>query len=383
VAAAGEHAASGVRSSVRHTIGTSGLASWVAGVHRGTEPRPEAVARRLTARTVASAKCTRNDGVAEVALHVRRRTPIERSIGLDVHAARCTAVVTDARGERVGAPHVLETNGQARVTFVKTQPGHVPLCLEEGTQSAWLVEILGPHVAARVVVHVREARGPKDDPRAAYALAARLRSGAIETRVYKQVGPFATRRQLAKTHAMVVQDTVRTQNRIKALCRARGVALAGTAVHRAAQRADWLAQLPASAQGTAALRFAQYDAACEVRDRAHTALVLESKRHAITPVLATCPGLGEIRVAQRLSVVVAPERVRTRQPFWSYCGLGIVMRSSSDCVQSPQGAWSPAQAQQTRGLNRDHNTTLTTIVSNRCVRTRTLARDGARARCAA
>ena len=39
-------------------------------------------------------------------------------------------------------------------------------------------------------------------------------------------------------------------------------------------------------------------------------------------------------------------------------GLGIVMRSSSDWVQTPDGKWGRAQVQQTRGLNRNHNSRL-------------------------
>lgn len=65
--------------------------------------------------------------------------------------------------------------------------------------------------------------------------------------------------------------------------------------------------------------------------------------------------MGEIRAAQIAAVVVTPDRFRTRQQFWSYCGLGIVMRSSSDWVQGPQGKWVRAPVQQTRGLNHKHN----------------------------
>ena len=36
------------------------------------------------------------------------------------------------------------------------------------------------------------------------------------------------------------------------------------------------------------------------------------------------------------------------------CGLGIVMRSSSDWVQVPDGSWVRTPVQQTRGLNRNH-----------------------------
>ena len=41
--------------------------------------------------------------------------------------------------------------------------------------------------------------------------------------------------------------------------------------------------------------------------------------------------------------------------FWSYCGFGIVTRSSSDWVRSPSGQWTRALRQQTRGLNRNFN----------------------------
>ena len=43
--------------------------------------------------------------------------------------------------------------------------------------------------------------------------------------------------------------------------------------------------------------------------------------------------LAEIRVAQLIPVVVTPHRFRTARQFWSYCGLGIMMRSSADWVR--------------------------------------------------
>ena len=39
----------------------------------------------------------------------------------------------------------------------------------------------------------------------------------------------------------------------------------------------------------------------------------------------------------------------------SSCGLGIVMRSSSDWVRDQSGGWQRAKVLQTRGLNRSHN----------------------------
>jgi transposase len=98
-----------------------------------------------------------------------------------------------------------------------------------------------------------------------------------------------------------------------------------------------------------------YDGLEAQRKAAHKTLIKESHRHRISHILETCPGLGEIRVAQLLAIVVSPQRFRTRQQFWAYCGLGIVMRSSSDWVQEPSGRWAKVPVKQTRGLNWNHN----------------------------
>jgi hypothetical protein len=58
-----------------------------------------------------------------------------------------------------------------------------------------------------------------------------------------------------------------------------------------------------------------------------------------------------------LPIVVTPFRFRTRRQFWSYCGLGIVMRSPSDWVQTQDG-WQRAQLSVPRGLNKRSNRTL-------------------------
>jgi hypothetical protein len=155
---------------------------------------------------------------------------MEKYIGLDVHATSCTAAVINAQGKRLGS-QVIETNGASLIEWIKAQTGALHVCIEEGTQSGWLVEILSPRVERIVVTHVSESRGQKSDERDAFVLAERLRTGALETTVYKQVGAFATLRQLVRAHAMIVQDTVRVQNRIKALFRSRGVRVAGKSIY--------------------------------------------------------------------------------------------------------------------------------------------------------
>jgi hypothetical protein len=113
---------------------------------------------------------------------------MDRYVGLDGHAESCTFGVVGPSGKRLKSM-VVETNGQILVDTVRSIPGRVHLCLEEGELSAWLHELLMPHVEELVVAVPRSSKGkPKDDLRDAFARAEELRIGAIATRVYKAQG---------------------------------------------------------------------------------------------------------------------------------------------------------------------------------------------------
>jgi transposase len=286
---------------------------------------------------------------------------MKRYIGLDVHAASTTFGVISETGKQISS-HVVETNGQALVEQLKTIAGKRHVVLEEGTQSAWLYEILTPHAEEVVVAVVSESRGQKDDKRDAFGLAEQLRMGAIKRKVFKEVGAFQTLRALGRTHGMLVQDSTRVQNRLKALYRSRGIPVPGTSVYSEKGRQEFLEKLPDATRAAANMLYAQYDAVEALRQQAEKNLVKEAHNHPISRVLETCPGLGPIRVAQMLPIVVSPERFRTKRQFWSYCGLGIVMRSSSDWVAKRDGGgWMRADVQKTRGLSRSHNHALKNI----------------------
>ena len=96
----------------------------------------------------------------------------------------------------------------------------------------------------------------------------------------------------------------------------------------------------------------------ELRKEAKKALLAEARTHRACRLVKTCPGLGPVRAAELVPVVVTPHRFQSKRAFWSYCGLGIVMRSSSDWVRTRTGQWVKADVQQTRRLNRNFNRTL-------------------------
>jgi len=285
---------------------------------------------------------------------------MERYIGMDVHAASCTLAVISEKGRKL-KDFPVETNGQALVEAVRMIPGHKHLVMEEGLQSAWLYETLSPHVDELVVAGITTSRGPKSDKHDAYGLAEKLRVGNLDKYVFKAPRQFTQLREFSRTHMTLVTDVVRTQARIKSVYRSRGVLVTGVDVYRTRRREEWLKQLPSSTKIRATRLYDQLDFLLAQKKQAEADLLREGKKHSIVKILETAPGFGPIRAARLVPIVITPHRFRTKRQFWSYCGLGIVTRSSSDWVQTADGAWIKSRVPQTRGLSRQHNHFLKSI----------------------
>jgi hypothetical protein len=159
----------------------------------------------------------------------------------------------------------------------------------------------------------------------------------------------------------LVGDVVRGQSRIKSLYRSRGILVSGVNVYGVRHREEWRKQLCSSAQTRAMRLYDHLDFLLEQKKQAEADLLREAKKHPIVRVLETAPGFGPIRAARLVPIVVTPYRFRTKRQFWSYCGLGIVTRSTSDWVQAADGGWIKARVPQTRGLSRQHNHFLKSI----------------------
>jgi hypothetical protein len=109
---------------------------------------------------------------------------MDRYIGRDVHSSSCTLAVVGPSGKRLGS-QVVETNAGALIEVLRGIPKQRHMCMEEGTLSEWLHEVLEPHVEELVVTGIgKKSRGPKSDKQDAFGLAEQLRIGSIESRVY-------------------------------------------------------------------------------------------------------------------------------------------------------------------------------------------------------
>ncbi|MGB5294470.1 MAG: transposase [Thermoanaerobaculia bacterium] len=281
---------------------------------------------------------------------------MERYIGIDVHRDSSTICVVSAAGKRV-SQEVLETNGQVVVRYLKQLRGPLHVCIEESSWSEWLHEILSPHVAGLVVYQSQWTPGAKNDAIDAHGLAEKLRLGQVGPGVFKSPNRYRELREWARVYQALTRDVVRAKNRLKSQLQRRGVCCVGASVYDPQQRDSWLRQLPAAMRPTAQLLGLELDGLVDLRAQAEVELLEESHRHRIAKILETAPGIGPIRAALLMATVVTPHRFRSKRQFWSYCGFGVVTRSSADWVQTESG-WVKAQSVQTRGLNRNHNPTL-------------------------
>jgi transposase len=284
---------------------------------------------------------------------------MKRYIGCDVHATSCTFGVLGPSGRRLHS-EVVETNGRALIEFIRRVPGDRHICLEEGEQAQWIVELLGPHAKEIVVVQPPRRLSVKNDEQDAFEVAEILRTGQACRRVFKDPFCFQSIREAARAYTMFNNDVVRIKNRIKAFYRGRGAPARGQGPYTRGQRDRYLQGLPRATRTALELLYEELDHADDLRRKARSVLLRESHQHSISRVLETAPGLGPLRVAQLLPIVVTPHRFRTRQQFWAYCGFAVVTRSSSDWVRRDTN-WVRSQVTQTRGLNHNRNPRLKEI----------------------
>jgi transposase len=254
-------------------------------------------------------------------------------IGMDVHLATVSIVVLNAAGKLV-MELTIATEAAAILDFIRGVSGTLHVTFEEGTYAEWLYDLLLPQVAQVVVCDPRQTprrRGEnKSDRIDARQLAEWLRVGTLKS-VYHGHAARRALKELAKSYLALVGDTTRVMNRLKALYRARGIACKGTRVYSPRLRSEWLQQLRESGvRRRAELLYQQLDLLQPLRKQAREAMVAESRQQPAQKILCSIPSLGPVRAALLMAIVQTPHRFRGKRQLWTYAGLALVTRSSSD-----------------------------------------------------
>ena len=250
---------------------------------------------------------------------------------------------------------VVPTKGPALVQCVRGLSGKLHVCVEEGEWSEWLVELLDPVVDQVVVCPTPYRRGPKSDAVDARELADRLRTGRVGTPIYKPPRQWARLREAMRLELKLTRDVVRTQQRLKSLYRRRGVACQNHDIYSPRRREEWISKLPWGVRSSAEIWGQQLDSGRDLQQIAEQQMLEAARKFPIYRILQTAPGIGPKRSARLMAIVVTPHRFRTKRLFWSYCGLAVVTRTSSDWVPQAGGKMVRVPVIQTRGLNRACN----------------------------
>jgi transposase len=280
-------------------------------------------------------------------------------IGMDVHKATTVIAVLSAQG-KVVQETIIETKAEAILDFIKGQRGTLQVAFEEGTQAAWLYDLIQPYVASVVVCDPKKiaGQGRKADKPDAKRLAELLRTNSLSP-VYRGERSTRALKELAQSYVGIVGDCTRVKNRLKALFRGRGINCDGSSVYNEEGREEWLAKLDGAAVRVRADRlWEELKCLMPLSEKAEEELVAEARKHAATKIFCSVPGIGPVRAAIILGVAGTAHRFRTKRQFWAYIGLGVVTKTSSEYAVVDGQIRRSNKRPMVRGLNRNYNRAL-------------------------
>jgi transposase len=254
-------------------------------------------------------------------------------VGMDVHTATISVAVLNYDGKSI-MESVIEAKGATVIQFIQGLRGELFLTFEEGTWSAWLYDLLQPHVTKIVVCDPRRnallQEGSANDRIDARKLAELLRTNSLRS-VYHGENGLRTLKELARAYLTISKDLTRVMNRVKAIYRSWGIPCAGQSVYHPRHREEWLRKITqASVRRRAELFYEQLDALVPLRKRARQELLAESKKHKAFKLLRSIPSLGPVRAAVLMAILQTPHRFRTKRVLWKYSGFGVVTQTSAD-----------------------------------------------------
>lgn len=296
-------------------------------------------------------------------------------VGLDVHESTISVAVRNQEGKLV-MESVIATKATAILDLLKGLRGRVEVTFEEGTQSAWLYDVVVRHVARVLVCNGRKNAllkwGNKNDRIDARKLSELLRMGALSP-VYHGEQSMRTLQQLVASYTALTEDTSRAMRRIKALYRSQAIASAGKKCLGKRHRGEWLEQLCERGQRQRAeWLYQELDAVQVLRRQARLAVIAEVHKHAAAQWLPTMPFFGPLRTAVLIARVQTPHRFRSKRQFWTYCGLGLETRSSADYVEQDGQIVRQRKPIYIRGLNWNFSPELKNVFKSAATRASTM-----------
>jgi transposase len=253
-------------------------------------------------------------------------------IGLDAHAATSTAVVVNEKGEML-TRQTFKTSEGNLIGFLRSIPSPKHLTFEECHLSQWLYVTLKDKADKLVVcnpVYVAKKQGAKTDFRDALHLAQELRTGHLVA-VYHDESHWIQLRVLVYGYMALVDEIVRTKNRLKAVFRSEAIDThSGDFYETARERSKELSH--DSAKFVAESLFWQIDG-LEKRKREYREILKRNmKKYKPIKNLTTVPGIDVVRASIITAIVCMPHRFKTKHKFWAYCMLARHLQISDGVI---------------------------------------------------
>ena len=251
-------------------------------------------------------------------------------VGLDVHLDTTAVSIRNTRGI-VTKRLVVPTNRVALRRSLAGVRGRVRIMCESGPLAAWIRDTLEPRLREVIVCDRRRTSlttsGAKSDRIDADRLSDLIRRGEVFA-VHVPRGEAALLRRYALHYSRMLRERSRIIQRLRSLFFEHGIRVR---THRSTPERVPLGRLTApGAKYVARAYRQQLQIATTLVFEARAALIALAEQWPSFALLQTVPYVGEVRASELIAIVGDPQRFRSVRAFWSYAGLGVVQRVSSE-----------------------------------------------------
>ena len=241
-------------------------------------------------------------------------------IGLDAHSTTSTFAVVD-QGGRCVLRETVKTSEENLFAVINRVKGVRYLTFEESTISQWLFLQLNDKVDQLVVcnpVYLAKKQGAKTDFIDALHLAQELRTGHLEA-VYHDTSHWSQLRVSVSGYRDVIEETVRTKNRLKSVFRAEAISTDENSFYKNKERVVELSN--DSAKFVAERLFCQIEYYEEEKGKYLDLFAKNKKKYRPIRNLMSIPGISLIRSNIIAAIVCQPARFVNKHHYWGYCML--------------------------------------------------------------
>jgi transposase len=249
---------------------------------------------------------------------------------MDVHLDTTAVSVRNGRGA-ITKRIVVPTSRTALRQSLCGMRGRVRIICESGPLAMWVRDTLETRLREVVVCDRRRTRlttsGAKTDRIDADRLSDLIRRDQVFA-VHVPHGDAALLRRYAFHYARMLQERSRVIQRLRSLFFEHAVRVR---THRSTPERVPLIRLTApGAKYVARAYQRQLENASTLVAEARAELLHLAAQSPAFELLQTVPYVGEVRASELLAIVGDPSRFRSLRAFWSYGGLGVVQKLSSE-----------------------------------------------------